>query len=316
MSRTLRNRLLMVLPTFVGVTLLVFLITALAPADPLPTMPGADATAGHQQPPRAEPGLEQPWPVRYLVWLGQAAGGDLGRSVSLARPVAETVLAALGPTLLLVGTALILASLSGLAAGLAAARQRRRSGRWTFGLLVLLGVSTPSFVVGLLFVLVFAVWPGWLPISGLSSAFGSGGAAERLSHLVLPVLSLALVAGAVIAREARAAALDVRRSEPIRLARLNGIGERRIARGPVLRAVLSRVVPLIGLQAGFLIGGAVYVETIFEWPGLGRLLAEAVVARDLPLVQGGILVLAVVYLLVTLAADLAGLWLDPRTRVG
>ncbi len=252
--------------------------------------------------------------VLVLLGVTLLLSGDLGRSVSLDRPVADVVLSALGPTLLLVGSALAAGSLIGLSAGLSAARHQRRIGDRLLRLLILLGISTPSLLPGLLLVLVFAVWPGWFPVSGLHSAFGDGGPWDLLSHLLLPVLSLALAAGAVIARTTRSAAVEIMQQDPIRMARARGIGERRLHRVHVLKGVLGRLVLEVGWLAGFLIGGALYIETIFQWPGLGRLLVEAVGVRDIPLIQGVILVLTVLYLLVRLLADLVHRWLDPRVR--
>jgi peptide/nickel transport system permease protein len=197
---------------------------------------------------------------------------------------------------------------------LAALRHDRSTDRLvTLG--VLLGISIPSFWLGLLLILLFAVWLGWLPASGMTTVWlDAGGALDVARHLVLPSLSLALVAGGVIGRLTRGAAIDVLAAAPIRMARARGIPERRVLLVHALKSVLARMAPVIGLQAGFLIGGAVYIETIFQWPGLGRLLVDAIAARDLLLVQGGVLVLAAAYVLVNLAADLAQHGLDRRTR--
>jgi peptide/nickel transport system permease protein len=244
--------------------------------------------------------------------------GDLGRSVSLERPVLDLVLERLGPTALLAGSALLLGTLLGLAAGMLAALRHDQVTDRVVTVGVLLGISIPSFWLGLLLILVFADWLGWLPASGMtwawSDATGFAAAADVARHLVLPTLSLALVAGGVIGRLTRGAAIDVLASAPIRMARARGISERRVLGVHALKSVSARMVPVIGLQAGFVIGGAVYIETIFQWPGLGRLLVEAIAARDLLLVQGGVLVLAAAYVLVNLTADLAQHALDRRTR--
>jgi len=180
---------------------------------------------------------------------------------------------------------------------------------------VLLGISIPSFWLGLLLILLFAVWLGWLPASGMTTVWADAvSPAEVLRHLVLPVASLSLVAAGVIARIGRGAAIDVLTAEHIVMCRARGITEHRIVLVHALKGVAARMMPVIGLQAGFLIGGAVYIETIFQWPGLGRLLVDAIAARDLLLVQGGVLVLASAYVLVNLAADLLQHALDPRIR--
>ena len=318
MAAYLAKRLLLLLPVLVGVSLVVFGVMSLVPGDPALAILGPYATPERLAELRAELGLDRPWPVRYGAWMGGVLEGDLGRSVSLERPVLDAVLERLGPTLLLAGTALLVGTLLGLAAGVVAAMRHNRPTDRLVTLGVLLGISIPSFWLGLLLILVFAVWLGWLPASGMttvwSDAGGLRGAADVARHLILPSLSLALVAGGVIGRLTRGAAIDVLAAASIRMARARGIPEHRVLLVHALKAVLARMTPVIGLQAGFLLGGAVYIETIFQWPGLGRLLVDAIAARDLLLVQGGVLVLAVAYVLVNLAADLAQHALDRRTR--
>jgi peptide/nickel transport system permease protein len=318
MSAYFVNRLLLLLPVLFGVSLVVFGVMSLVPGDPASAILGPYATPERLADLRAELGLDRSWPMRYGLWLGGVLKGDLGHSVSLERPVLDVVLERLGPTALLSGSALLLGTLLGLAAGmLAALRHNRITDRLvTFG--VLLGISIPSFWLGLLLILIFAVWLGWLPASGMtwvwSDASGLSVVPDIAWHLILPTLSLALVVGGVIGRLTRGAAIDVLASAPIRMARARGIPERRILLVHALKSVLARMTPVIGLQAGFVIGGAVYIETVFQWPGLGRLLVEAIAARDLLLVQGGVLLLAAAYVLVNLAADLAQHALDRRTR--
>jgi peptide/nickel transport system permease protein len=314
----LARRLLLLVPVLFGVSLVVLGVMSLVPGDPALAILGPYATPERLAELRAELGLDRSWPVRYGVWLGGVLEGDLGRSVSLERPVLDLVLERLGPTALLAGSALLLGTLLGLAAGMLAALRHDQVTDRVVTVGVLLGISIPSFWLELLLILVFAVWLGWLPASGMtwawSDATGFAAAADVARHLVLPTLSLALVAGGVIGRLTRGAAIDVLASAPIRMARARGISERRVLGVHALKSVSARMVPVIGLQAGFVIGGAVYIETIFQWPGLGRLLVEAIAALDLLLVQGGVLVLAAAYVLVNLAADLAQHALDRRTR--
>lgn len=308
------KRLLLLVPVLLGVSLVVFGVMSLVPGDPALAILGPYATPERVAEMRAELGLDRSLPVRYLVWLGGVLQGDLGRSVSLERPVLDAVLERLGPTLLLAGTALLLGTLLGIAAGMIAALRHNRPTDRLVTLGVLLGISIPSFWLGLLLILVFAVWLGWLPVSGMTTVWAGGGILDVARHLVLPSLSLALVAGGVIGRLTRGAAIDVLAAKPIGMARARGLPEHRVLLVHALKSVLARMAPVIGLQAGFLIGGAVYIETIFQWPGLGRLLVDAIAARDLLLVQGGVLVLATAYVLVNLAADLSQHVLDRRTR--
>ncbi|MBK1704405.1 ABC transporter permease [Halochromatium glycolicum] len=318
MGAYLVKRLLMLIPVLLGVSLVVFGVMSLVPGDPALAILGPYATPERLAELRTELGLDHSWPVRYGIWLGGVLDGDLGRSVSLERPVLEAVLERLGPTVLLASTALLLGTLLGLVAGMVAAlRHNQLTDRLvTFG--VLLGISIPSFWLGLVLILVFAVWLGWLPVSGMTQVWSDASSlwsvADVARHLLLPSLSLALVAGGVIGRLTRGAAIDVLASAPVRMARARGVPERRVLLVHGLKSVSARMVPVIGLQAGFVIGGAVYIETIFQWPGLGRLLVEAIAARDLLLVQGGVLVLAAAYVLVNLAADLTQHALDRRTR--
>ncbi|MGB5737616.1 MAG: ABC transporter permease [Thiohalocapsa sp.] len=312
------KRLLLLVPVLFGVTLVVFGIMSLVPGDPALAILGPYATPERLADLRADLGLDRPWPLRYLLWLGNLLQGDLGRSVSLERPVLDAVLGRIGPTLLLADAALLLGTLLGLAAGLVAALRHNRFTDRMVTLVVLLGISLPSFWLGLLLILLFAVWLGWLPASGMTTVWlndpGTGLLLVDVSrHLLLPTLSLALVAAGVIGRMARGAAIDLFAADHIRLCRARGITESRILLVHGLKGVLARTMPVIGLQAGFLIGGAVYIETIFQWPGLGRMLVDAIAARDLLLVQGGVLLLASAYVMVNLAADLLQHGLDRRT---
>jgi peptide/nickel transport system permease protein len=309
------RRLLLLFPVLLGVSLVVFGVMSLVPGDPALAILGPYATPERLAELRADLALDRPWPARFVIWLGNLVQGDLGRSVSLERPVLDAVLERLGPTLLLAGSALSVGTVLGLAAGmLAALRHNRRIDRMV-SIGVLLGISIPSFWLGLLLILLFAVWLGWLPASGMTTVWADAvSPADVLRHLVLPVASLALVAAGVIARIGRGAAIDVLAAEHIVMCRARGITEHRIVLVHALKGVAARMMPVIGLQAGFLIGGAVYIETIFQWPGLGRLLVEAIAARDLLLVQGGVLVLATAYVLVNLAADLLQHALDRRIR--
>jgi peptide/nickel transport system permease protein len=229
--------------------------------------------------------------------------------------VADEIAERLGPTLLLASSALGLSMLLGLAAGVAAAAHH---GRWqdralTLGLL--LGISTPQFWLALLLILVFAVWLGWLPVSGMFAVYAGGGLADLLQHLILPAASLAVVVTGVLARLSRTAMLEELSQDYVRMARARGLSEHRVIYHHALRNMLGKLMPVIGLQAGFLLGGAVYIETVFQWPGLGRMLVDAISTRDLLLVQGGVLVMASAYVLVNLLADILQHLLDPRIRL-
>ncbi len=180
---------------------------------------------------------------------------------------------------------------------------------------VLLGISTPQFWLGLLLILVFAVWLGWLPVSGMFSVYAGGGLVDLLRHLVLPATSLAVVVAGVLARLTRTVMLEELSQDYVRMARAKGLTERTVLYKHAFLNMLGKMVPVIGLQTGFLLGGAVYIETVFQWPGIGRMLVDAISARDLLLVQGGVLVMASAYVLVNLLADVVQHLLDPRIRL-
>ncbi|MGF1623140.1 MAG: ABC transporter permease, partial [Rhodomicrobiaceae bacterium] len=251
---------------------------------------------------------------QYFIWLGNLLQGDMGRSYALNRPVADEVFERFGATLILAGTSLVLCSIFGLIAGIASAV---RQFGWTdriVTLLVLIGISTPSFWLGLLLIMLFAVHLQWLPASGMYAIYGGGDLPDLLAHLIMPAFTLAVVATAVIARLTRTAMLEVLRQDYIRTARAKGLSERRVIYRHAFKAALVAVIPVIGIQAGFVLGGAVYIETVFQWPGIGRMLVNAISTRDLLLVQGGVLVVAASYVLFNLLADVAQTIVDPRLR--
>lgn len=315
MRRRLFRRLLFLGPVWLVVSFIVFFAITLVPGDPALAMLGPYATPERLTALRVELGLDLPLLERYLRWLWRVLHGELGESILLRRPVALEVWERLGPTLLLAGLALAASVALGLIAGMAAAMWRNRWFDRLITVTLLVGVSVPSFWLGLMLIWFFSIHLGWLPVSGVTAAYGGGDLLDRLRHLILPTATLALISGGIIARLVRTAALESLSQDYVRLLRAKGISEWRLISVHLSRHVLVAVLPVIGLQAGFLLGGAVYVETIFQWPGLGRLLVDAIAARDLPLVQGGVLVLATFYVLFNLVADLLGYGLDPRGDV-
>lgn len=314
MTRYAAWRLLQLPAVLLGITLVVFAMLSLLPGDPATAILGPYASPERLEALRAELDLDRPLPVRYGRWLARVAHGDLGRSYSLARPVADEIGERMLATALLAGAAFGLCILAGLAAGTLAAWWRNRAGDRLLTLAAVAGLATPPFWLAMLLVLALAVALPFFPVSGMRSAAQPGGVLDLLHHLVLPTLALAVVPASVIARVTRTAVLESLGEEHVRVARALGLPERRVL-GRVVRNALVAVVPVIGLQAGYLLGGAVYVETVFQWPGLGRMLVDAVAARDLLLVQGGVLVLATAYVLVNLSADLVQAALDPRIRL-
>jgi peptide/nickel transport system permease protein len=308
------KRLVLAVPVLLGLTVIVFLIMAMIPGDPATAILGSYATPENVERLNRQLGLDRGLVEQYFVWLGNLLQGDFGRSYNLNRPVIDEVLERFSATLVLAGAALLLCSIFGLLAGVVTAV---RQYGWTDKIvtfIVLIGISVPSFWLGLLLILGFAVSLRWLPASGMFAIYGGGDLPDLLHHLVLPAVTLAVVATGVIARLTRAAMLEVLRQDYIRTARAKGVNEARVVWRHAFKAALVSVIPVIGVQAGFVLGGAVYIETVFQWPGIGRMLVTAISTRDLLLVQGGVLVVAASYVLFNLVTDLVQHWLDPRLR--
>ncbi|HEY1779151.1 MAG TPA: ABC transporter permease [Roseiarcus sp.] len=314
MAGLILRRLFMVIPVLFGVSVIVFLVISLIPGDPARAILGTFATPANVAEVTRQLGLDKPLPVQYVIWIDNLLHGDLGRSYILHKPVIDEIMARLFPTLLLAGAALVLASVFGVLLGILAAVGQNGIGDRLITVVALLGISTPSFWLGMLFIFWFGVRLAWLPVGGMTAMFGGGGVGDILAHLILPATTLAAVAGAVLVRLTRGAMLEVLRQDYIRTARAKGLSERRVIYGHAFRNALVAIIPVIGLQAGFVLGGAVYIETVFQWPGLGRMLVSAISTRDILLVQGGVLVVASGYVLINLLTDLAQAVLDPRIR--
>ena len=308
------KRVLAVVPVLLGLTVIVFAIMALIPGDPATAILGSYATPENVARLNRNLGLDKPLVQQYFIWLENLLHGDFGRSYSLNRPVLDEVWERFSATLILAGAALVLCTVWGLLIGIwTAARQYG----WTDRILtftVLIGISVPSFWLGLLLILLFAVDLRWLPASGMYAIYGGGDLPDLLRHLILPALTLSVVAAGVIARLTRSAMLEVLRQDFIRTARAKGVSERRVLYVHAFKAALVSVMPVIGVQAGFVLGGAVYIETVFQWPGVGRMLVQAISTRDILLVQGGVVMVSACYVLFNLLVDLAQCWLDPRIQ--
>lgn len=314
MSAYIAKRLLAVVPVLLGLSVIVFLIMALIPGDPATAILGNFATPDNVARLNAQLGLDRPLPQQYLIWLANLLQGDLGRSFALNRPVLDEVTERYAATLILAGAALVLCSVLGLLAGIVSAVRQFGWADRVITLVVLIGISTPSFFLGLMLILGFAVKLRWFPASGMYAIYGGGDLPDLLHHLVLPAITLAAVATGVIARLTRTAMLEVLRQDFIRTARAKGLTERRVVYVHAFKVALVSVIPVIGIQAGFVLGGAVYIETVFQWPGIGAMLVNAIATRDILLVQGGVLVVAASYVLFNLGADVVQTLLDPRLR--
>lgn len=288
-----------------------FLMVVAVPADPAAVLLGPHGTPEAKARVRAHYCLDDGIVVEYGCWIGRLAHGDLGESYRTKRPVSELLADRVGPTAQLALAAIVLSLAIGVPLGMIGAARR---GRWpdrATTVLALLGQSAPRFFVGTVLLYLLAYRCGWFPITG----YGEG-VLGRLHHLVLPALTLATIGAAYYARVVRAELDETLREDYVRTAHAKGLSERRVLLRHALRPALGPLVTLVGLDLGVLLGGAVVVEEIFAWPGLGRELLQAILLVDVPLILGVVLVSAIAIAVANLLADLVQLWLDPRQRDG
>lgn len=311
------RRLLHAIPLLLAVAVLNFVLIAAAPGDPLTALVGDfPAPPEYVAKIRVEYGLDRPIPVRLVRYLGHLAEGDLGYSFANRAPVAQLVLERLGATLKLTGSALGVAALLGVALGLAAAR---RAGGWLDRIVrwgATAAYAMPEFWLGQLAILAFAVHLGWLPSQGDGPLRGAppgwAGAVEGLRYLLLPASALALRYIALIARITRARAVEVLRADFVLAARARGASELRVMLDHVLRNAAPAVITVIGYNAGFLLAGSALIETVFGWPGIGRLLFDSIAARDTPTMLAILLMVSATVVLANLVTDLLHRLLDRR----
>jgi peptide/nickel transport system permease protein len=308
------RRLLLLVPVLLGVSVIIFMVLHLAPGDPAEIMLGSQATQADLERLRAELGLTEPLYVQYVHWLSLVARGDLGRSIWMKRPVLAEVLGRFEATLVLTGAALVLSTLGGLALGIASAVRPNSLLDRASAVASLFGASMPVFWLGIVLMVIFALWLGWLPASGMFAPYGGGHLTDLLAHLALPAFTLAAASVTIIARLTRSTMLETLGQDYIRTARAKGVVERVVVLRHGLKNALIPIVTVVGVQAGYLLGGAVLTETVFAWPGVGTLMVQGILARDFPLVQGCVLVVALSFVVINLIVDLLYAWLDPRIR--
>jgi peptide/nickel transport system permease protein/oligopeptide transport system permease protein len=304
MTAYLLRRILIALPTLLGVVVLVFLMVRLAPGDPAVLLAGEFATPETLEAIRARYGLDRSLPEQFLIYLEALLRGDLGESARSRSPVLEELKTYFPNTLELASAAILVAVLTGIPLGVLAALRPGSSLDLSVMVLALLGVSMPVFWFGLLAILIFSVGLGWFPVAGKGT----------LAHLVLPAITLGINATALLARMTRGTLLEVLSQDYIRTARAKGLAERVVIFKHALRNALIPVVTVVGLEFGTLLSGAVITETIFAWPGLGQLLVGSILARDYPVVQGAVLLVAISFVLINLLVDLLYATIDPRVR--
>ncbi|MBD9651131.1 ABC transporter permease [Ensifer sp. ENS09] len=302
-------RLLQIIPTFLLVMIFIFLLVRMLPGDPAIAMAEAKATDAQLEQIRHNLGLDQPLPMQFLVFVKNTLTGDLGRSIMLKAPVTEVILSRLPTTIFLALYSVVLAVLlAGPLAFLAASRVNSPVDVAIRGVFQV-GLSMPVFYIGLLLLTVLAAQLRWFPVGGYGKSF-----LANLYHLILPALSVALYTSAIILRNLRASLIEVLDAEYVQFARAKGLSPRIIMTRHVLRNALVSTVTLLGLSIGNLMSGTLVTETVFAIPGVGRLMLEAIFARDYPLIQGLTLTFAVLVSVVFLLTDVVQSWLDPRLR--
>ena len=326
MTAFIARRLLLLLPTAFGIVVLTFGLLLLVPGDPAAVLLGENATPETIANLRRSLGLDDPWYVRLWDYFAALVRGDLGTSIFQGQPVAEIVAGRLGATFELAVVSLLLSVIVGVTLGVLAAMKQGSLIDTAAMLFAQLGISMPIYWLGLLLMLAFAVILGWLPAIGrgepLPAALWAALSGrpqvlvDSLSHLVLPALALAANTAAIISRLVRTSMLEVLREDFARTAYAKGLRRPRVVIRHALRNALLPVISVIGLRFGALLGGAVLVESIFAWPGLGQLTITAISQRDLPLIQGIVLTFAMIFAVVNLVVDLLYAAVDPRVRLG
>jgi peptide/nickel transport system permease protein len=311
-GRLVLRRLAATVPVLLLVTAGVFALIHLTPGDPIDAMMAESVDDTVKATLRRQLGLDQPIYLQYATWMGRLLHGDLGRSIRNQEPVIENVRRRIGPSLQLAGFAMVISLLVAFPVGILSAARRNTPVDRVGTTFALFGICMPNFLIALLLIFLFGVTLRWLPISGYVNPLEEP--LDGLRSLLLPAITLGLALAAVITRTLRSSMLDALAEDYVRTARAKGLSEWSVVRGHVLKNALIPVVTVLGLQLGTLIGGAVITEYVFALPGVGRLVVDAVFARDYPLVQGVVLLIAIGFILSNLLVDLLYGWIDPRIR--
>ncbi len=309
MRQYILRRLLLLPVTALGVSILVFMVLHLVPGNPAQVIAGADAPPATVKQIEHELGLDRPLPEQYWNYLRRVLHGDLGRSLRSKRPVTSDIRDALPNTLTLAVLAAAVTPLLAIPLGMLAATRQGTPVDTVVTFFSTIGITIPVFAIGLLLIFVFGIRLGWMPISGIGSSLWSF---DGLKHAILPAITLSLGSIAVVTRLSRSALLEVLNQDYIRTARAKGLREGTVILRHGFKNALLPIVTVYGLQIGGLLSGAVVTETVFAWPGIGRLAVSAIQGRDFPVVQGCLLVVATVFVLVNLAVDLLYALIDPR----
>jgi peptide/nickel transport system permease protein len=309
------RRILYVTPVAIGVSVICFLLVHLAPGDPLTSIMPIDATAAQQAEMRQAYGFDKPLPIQYGIWLWKVLHGDLGNSIASGRPVLSEVGRAVGNSLILASVATLIGFTFGTFFGFVAGYFRDSALDKSASALSVFGVSVPHYWLGMVLVIIFSAQLGWLPPTG-AGPDGSGNwrpDAEHLRYIILPAITMSVIPMGIISRTVRALVADILSQEFVQALRAKGLGEWGVFKHVVTNAAPTALA-VMGLQLGYLLGGSILVETVFSWPGTGFLLNTAIFQRDLPLLQGTILFLALFFVLLNVLVDILQTFVDPRIR--
>jgi peptide/nickel transport system permease protein len=310
MRRYVARRVAQSVVVLLGVSVVVFALVHLVPGDPVRTAMGTRFDQATYEALRERAGFDQPLPVQYVQWLGSAVTGDLGVSFRSGRPVTTTVVGRLPATISLAVASLVVALVIAIPLGIVSAVRSGTKTDYAATFFSQIGISVPDFWMGIMFILLFSLTLGWLPPSGYVPITDSP--LGWLERVIMPAVTIGVVTGSILTRFVRSAVLEALGQDYTRTARSKGLPERTVVNRHVLKNAMIPVVTVTGLQLAFLLGGVIVVEEVFAWPGLGQLAIQAVGARDYTVLQGTVLLLAVIFLLVNLVVDLLYAWLDPR----
>ena len=311
------KRIVYVTPVALGVSIFCFLLVHLAPGDPLTAVMPVDATAAQQAEMRAAYGFDKPLPIQYGIWLWKVLHGDLGQSIASGRPVLSEVSRAVGNSLILASVATLIGFTFGTFFGFVAGYFRDSPLDKIASMVAVLGVSVPHYWLGIVMVIIFSATLGWLPPTG-AGPDGSGNWRPDFDHLryiILPAVTMSVIPMGIISRTVRALVADILAQEFVQALRAKGLSEWGVFKHVVTNAAPTALA-VMGLQLGYLLGGSILIETVFAWPGTGFLLNAAIFQRDLPLLQGTILVLAMFFVGLNLLVDVLQTMLDPRIQRG
>jgi peptide/nickel transport system permease protein len=316
MARYIQQRILISIPILVAITAIIFTLLQLTPGDPLDAYLTPDQVLSQEQRDslRHQLGLDRPAPIRYVFWLREVAKGDLGRRIKDGQPVALVIRQRIGPTLMLMGSGLAISVVLGIFLGVISAIKQYSLLDFVLTILAFLGASTPAFFAGLLGLYIFSLRLGWFPAGGFATPAVPFSVWDHIDHLILPALMLSLFQISLIMRYTRSAMLGVLTQDYIRTAEAKGLSRSVTIASHALRNALIPIVTIIGAIVPTLIGGAVFLESIFSWPGMGTLYLDAIAGRDYPLIMGMTFIIATTILVANLLTDIAYAFIDPRIR--